>query len=86
MTAAFGQYFIIAILAMIPFVFIGAGKDTTLRRAEQKQHQAEALLSWTDKDALENGRPEPVKQKEHIVLHTVKIEKLNRSTTTKIAA
>ena len=86
MTAAFGQYFIIAILAMIPFVFVGAGKDTTLRRAEQKQHQAEALLSWTDKDALENERQEPLKRKELPVLHTVKIEKLNRSTTTQIAA
>ncbi len=49
MTTSIGLYFVIFILAMIPMVFLGAGKDTTLCRAEQKQRQEEALLDWTDK-------------------------------------
>ena len=57
MTSAIGLTFVIFILAMIPAVFLFAGKDTTLQRAERKERQKEALLAWTDKDLLaaENG-------------------------------
>ena len=52
MTATIGIYFVIAVLAMIPLTLIGAGKDTTHKRAERKERQKEALLEWTDKDAV----------------------------------
>ncbi len=52
MTSSIGLYFVIIILASIPFVFLGAGKDTTHRRAVRKQCLQDALLDWTDKDAL----------------------------------
>ena len=52
MTTSIGLYFVIFILAMIPFVFLGAGKDTTRQRAVRKQCRQDALLDWTDKDAL----------------------------------
>ena len=52
MTASIGLYFVIFILAMIPFVFLGAGQDTTHRRAVRKQCRKDVLLDWTDKDAL----------------------------------
>ena len=52
MTANIGLYFVIFILAMIPLVFLGAGQDTTHRRAVRKQCRKDVLLDWTDKDAL----------------------------------
>ena len=52
MTASIGLYFVIFILAMIPLVFLGAGKDTTRQRAVRKQCRKDVLLDWTDKDAL----------------------------------
>ena len=52
MTTSIGLYFVIFILASIPFVFLGAGKDTTRQRAVRKQCYQDALLDWTDKDAL----------------------------------
>ena len=52
MTTSIGLYFVIFILASIPLVFLGAGKDTTRRRAVRKQCYQDALLDWTDKDAL----------------------------------
>ena len=52
MTSSIGLYFVIIILASIPFVFLGAGKDTTHTRAVRKQCRQDALLDWTDKDAL----------------------------------
>ena len=52
MTTSIGFYFVIFILASIPFVFLGAGKDTTHTRAVRKQCRQDALLDWTDKDAL----------------------------------
>ena len=52
MTTEIGFYFVIFILAMIPMVFLFAGKDTTQRHAERKQRQTEALLDWTDKAVL----------------------------------
>ena len=52
MTTSIGFYFVIFILASIPFVFLGAGKDTTHTRAVRKQCYQDALLDWTDKDAL----------------------------------
>ena len=52
MTTSIGLYFVIFILAGIPFVFLGAGKDTTRQRAVRKQCYQDALLDWTDKDAL----------------------------------
>ena len=52
MTSSIGLYFVIFILASIPFVFLGAGKDTTHTRAVRKQCRQDALLDWTDKDAL----------------------------------
>ena len=62
MTSSIGLYFVIFILAMIPMVFLGAGKDTTHQRAERKQRQKEVLLDWTDKNILHgeelHGTPE----------------------------
>ena len=52
MTTSIGLYFVIFILASIPFVFLGAGKDTTHQRAVRKQCYQDALLDWTNKDAL----------------------------------
>ena len=52
MTTQIGFYFMILVLVMVPLVFLGAGKETTLRREERKQCQQDALLDWTDKDAL----------------------------------
>ena len=52
MTASIGLYFVIFILAMIPMVFLGAGKDTNRQHAERKQRQKEVLLDWTDKNIL----------------------------------
>ena len=52
MTTSIGFYFVIFILASIPFVFLGAGKDTTRHRAVRKQCYQDALLDWTDKDLL----------------------------------
>ena len=52
MTANIGLYVVIFSLAMIPRVFLGAGQDTTHRRAVRKQCRKDVLLDWTDKDAL----------------------------------
>jgi len=52
MTATFGLIFILAILAMLPLVFLGAGKDTNRARPSGIERQAEALMDWTDKDIL----------------------------------
>ena len=52
MTSFFGFYFVILVLAMIPLTLLGAGRDTTHKRAERKERQKEALLEWTDKDAV----------------------------------
>ena len=43
---------ILTILALLPCVFLAAGKDTDRRRAVQRECQAEALLDWTDKAVL----------------------------------
>ena len=43
---------ILTILALLPCVFLAAGKDTDRRRAVQRECQAEALLDWTDKTVL----------------------------------
>ena len=52
MTSFFGFYFVILVLAMIPVTLLGAGKDTTNKRAERKERKKEALLNWTDEDAV----------------------------------
>ena len=49
MTTSIGLYFVIFILAGIPFVFLGAGKDTTHTRAVRKQCRQDALLDGLTK-------------------------------------
>ena len=39
MADSIGFYFMILVLVMVPLVILGAGKDTTLKRAERKQRQ-----------------------------------------------
>ena len=57
MTSTFGIYFVITVLAMIPLTLLCAGKDTTHRRAERREHQREVLLDWTDKTAVHGEAP-----------------------------
>ncbi len=57
MTSSIGLYFVIFILASIPFVFLGAGKDTTHHRAVRKQCRQDALAA--KHDAQTTPRPQP---------------------------
>ena len=88
MTASIGLYFVIFILAMIPFVFLGAGQDTTHRRAVRKQCRKDVLLDWTDKDALAAEHDEqtiPAKRKTPITTPTA-VEVISREATGLTAA
>lgn len=52
MTASVGIVFILGLLGLIPFSFIGAGCDTERMHASRLQRQREAAMEWTDKDVL----------------------------------
>ena len=43
---------ILTILALLPCVFLAAGKDTDNPRALQEEIRQEVLLDWTDKTIL----------------------------------
>ena len=52
MTASVGIVFILGLLGLIPFSFVGAGCDTERTHASRVQRQREAAMEWTDKDIL----------------------------------
>ncbi len=52
MTASIGSVFVVAVLAMIPFTLLFAGRDTDHRYSSRKECQRDALLDWTDKDRV----------------------------------
>ena len=89
MANSLGFYFMILVLVMVPLSFLGAGKDTTLKRAERKQRQREALLDWTDKDALAEMMQNDAtcEISAHRTVHSkVIIEKLSRDPFSRSAA
>ncbi len=87
MTTSIGLYFVIFILASIPFVFLGAGKDTTRQRAVRKQCYQDALLDWTDKDALaaEHDEQTTPRPQPKVTAHTT-VEVISRDVTGLTAA
>ena len=87
MTANIGLYFVIFILAMIPLVFLGAGQDTTHRRAVRKQCRKDVLLDWTDKDALAAERDALITPRSTITPKAAAaVEVISRDTTASYAA
>ena len=87
MTANIGLYFVIFILAMIPLVFLGAGQDTTHRRAVRKQCRKDVLLDWTDKDALAAERDALITPRSTITPKAAAvIEVISRDATASFAA
>ena len=57
MTSMIGFYFVMMVLVMVPAALLGAGKDTTRKKAEKRERQQEVLLDWTDKAAVRGDKP-----------------------------